>query len=848
MPVRGAQPKRIIPSGVSDAPEGSLAFPGAMAQLGNLVPLPNAKGIFAARPAMAPIAALPDCAGQGTALEGVGNTFYGMKPSVAYPGYDTPFLYTGSAFTPITGITQALLPATQPTSGDWTPPTIAQVGGRVIFTHPGFPGGNTQIPTYAGFEGNFTLGSPQLLVGVNVGNFQPPSGAVIYNGNVPAGTTVVDVAHVAGSVTASWSANSNTISVNSTAGLWVGMRMSGPGIGAAITAIGSDQVTVNNAPTAEGSSVVVGVYGIQIAMSQEATATATGFVGIVSAVAVKFGWLDISGFSTSIAGNLRSGIPLVTGGFDITGIAPGMNISGPGLPAGTTVLQVTEVNFVARCDLGPYGDTSTGVSLIDTFGEAEPAQGQTVSGSGISADTTVQNYNNSTQNIVLSDPATASGFASLTFSGAVIVLSQAPTSAEAQATFTITGGTPAAPLWGAGDLNITPIASTTPPVFVSQFAGRAYYGVNVSTTSPSAGVQASDAGSPSTQTFASQTLLFENGVPVTAAAGLPLFNQLGGIIQSLIVFQSDTNIQQITGDFSANDIGVNTLNVATGTLSPNSIASSQRGLLFAASDGLRLIDFDGQVSDPLGEHGQGLIVPFINAVTPTRTSASFNENVYRLTVTWLPPPSTQAVWGTVERTDEFWFHLAEQGRPLQDSRWSGPHTSTQVLSQPWPQNASFLCIPAGAPTQLYRSDPKPLASSGYVEFDSQLQCLYQTLLTPDNPDGFARAAVETTVWIALVSGSEEILATAIDDFGQTLDETYVVVGPFSTAAQRAIAWHTNLVFRQMALSLAAAATPQLQLGAIVLRTKGLGYQLPYPVPQSFILSQDNLGGQGALGP
>jgi hypothetical protein len=68
------------------------------------------------------------------------------------------------------------------------------------------------------------------------------------------------------------------------------------------------------------------------------------------------------------------------------------------------------------------------------------------------------------------------------------------------------------------------------------------------------------------------------------------------------------------------------------------------------------------------------------------------------------------------------------------------------------------------------------------------------------------------------------------------------------AAQRAIWWHTNLVFRQIAIQITGKCWPELQLGALNLRYQQLGYQLTPPPPSEFILGSSILGGPDVLGP
>jgi hypothetical protein len=403
-------------------------------------------------------------------------------------------------------------------------------------------------------------------------------------------------------------------------------------------------------------------------------------------------------------------------------------------------------------------------------------------------------------------------------------------------TLTFAGGSPTAPLWAAGDMDIHPLASI--PVFVAEFDNSAWFGVNTPIT---AGIQASDAGFPTQQTNANQTLLFEGAVPVTAAAGMPLSTQLGGIIQSLMVFQGTSNIQQITGSFAFGNIARNALPISTGTQAPRSIASTNKGLLFASPDGLRLIDFNANITDPLGIGGTGISVPFINAAEPSRIEAAFNNDIYRITVAWQPPPSIQHIWGAAERTDEFWLHFTS-------GKWSGPHTSLLDAAAPWPGRSGFLVAPTQSQGRFFQSDPQQRADSTYQEFGAQLACIYETVLLPDNPEQMANSVVETSLFAGLVSGSEELLVTATDDVGQVLDQAYVWIGPFSRPAQRAVPWHGPLIFRQMLLRVDAGATPELQLGAFSIPMAVLGYRLPYPPSPEFILGQSTLGGGDVLGP
>jgi hypothetical protein len=50
----------------------------------------------------------------------------------------------------------------------------------------------------------------------------------------------------------------------------------------------------------------------------------------------------------------------------------------------------------------------------------------------------------------------------------------------------------------------------------------------------------------------------------------------------------------------------------------------------------------------------------------------------------------------------------------------------------------------------------------------------------------------------------------------------------------------------MRLELSAIAAAQLQIGPLAIRDEMLNYQLPYPVPQEFVLGTAVLASPGAL--
>jgi len=63
-----------------------------------------------------------------------------MVASSRNAGNDEPFVYDipSGLFVSVTGVTSANTPSSPATFGDWTPPTMALVGGKILVSHPGF--------------------------------------------------------------------------------------------------------------------------------------------------------------------------------------------------------------------------------------------------------------------------------------------------------------------------------------------------------------------------------------------------------------------------------------------------------------------------------------------------------------------------------------------------------------------------------------------------------------------------------------------------------------------------------------------------------------------------------------
>ena len=153
MPTPNAKPVRFVPTGLSDADDSSLVFPGSCTSLQNLIFDQANPGYVVTRPGVGdPIVAQADfdtwageTCGFISAHIGLGTRIYGMVglTSGTNTGLDVPFCYdtaTG-AFVAISGTQDdTTLPTSPSDTGAWTPPTMAVVGVQIVITHPGYDG------------------------------------------------------------------------------------------------------------------------------------------------------------------------------------------------------------------------------------------------------------------------------------------------------------------------------------------------------------------------------------------------------------------------------------------------------------------------------------------------------------------------------------------------------------------------------------------------------------------------------------------------------------------------------------------------------------------------------------
>lgn len=379
---------------------------------------------------------------------------------------------------------------------------------------------------------------------------------------------------------------------------------------------------------------------------------------------------------------------------------------------------------------------------------------------------------------------------------------------------------PAAPAWSSGNLSGA-IAFTVVPVAVANFNGRAYYIQNV-TAQPS--VVFSDPLNATNCTNANQILTFNDNVALTALGPLQLNNQLGGIAQSLMVFKSTTNIFQITGDAALNNLSVNALNITTGTLAPNTVETTPKGLAFVSPDGLRIIDFTATVSDPIGMDGMGIAVPFIASVVPSRMAAACGGNIMRI--------STQNGNAPGSSNQEYWYDFAR-------GIWSGPHTFPATVIEAY--NNTFITVPIGVTNSLWQSDVVQAGTSTFVENGSHLVWNWVTPMLPDTDQMAQNSMTEGTLDMALASTIPNINVNAIDQNGAVLNSVQIVTptgapqwgsavwgsflwgGPPNALAPRQLPWTKPVNFVRLQLQATGLAAGGVKIGTMHLRYQILRY-------------------------
>jgi hypothetical protein len=150
VPITRSYPVRFTAKGLCDAYDATDAFKGACRALTNLIFDRGNPELIVSRPGVGP--AITTFAGFTaptfvSVFIVIGNVVYGMVSTSRNPGNDEPFAYNllTNTFITISGVTAANTPASQPSTGAWTPLTMAVISTDIIVTSPGFSATGTNF-------------------------------------------------------------------------------------------------------------------------------------------------------------------------------------------------------------------------------------------------------------------------------------------------------------------------------------------------------------------------------------------------------------------------------------------------------------------------------------------------------------------------------------------------------------------------------------------------------------------------------------------------------------------------------------------------------------------------------
>jgi hypothetical protein len=379
----------------------------------------------------------------------------------------------------------------------------------------------------------------------------------------------------------------------------------------------------------------------------------------------------------------------------------------------------------------------------------------------------------------------------------------------------------AAPVWHAGNTAVNALAAV--PSYVRQFGERAYFIVNFP-GAPS--VTFSDVLDPLTVTLGTNVITFGDNVPLVALGQLPTNSQLtGGIIQALIVFKQST-MWIITGDSASTSspLTLNQLGVAVGTLSPNAIAPTPKGLAFIAIDGIRVISFGSTVSDPVGFAGGGVTAPFINIQNPSRASMACNADTLRIAL------QTTGLQGAVSA--EYWYTISR-------ACWHGPHTCNSALMQPY--NNTFVTTLTDVNAILWQSDSVQSAGSIFTENGVQLMFDWDTAVMPDSQAMAENNLLECTINMVGSANNSIYGLQFVTSDGTILDTVAISLNSggaqWGSAVWGSFTWSTSItglspvpinphipiVFRKMSIALTGNSYLGFKVGDMFTRMEQLGY-------------------------
>ncbi|MEI7862463.1 MAG: hypothetical protein WCJ21_07525, partial [Planctomycetota bacterium] len=348
-----------------------------------------------------------------------------LAPGMLVSGTGIP---AGAAIKSVDSATQITLSAAPTATG--TKVTLAFTAGPISGNTTLFSFAVTSLTSTSALAPGMLVSGTDILPGTTIASVDSATQITLsaYAIATGAGSTLVFTANPITGTTTNTSAV--VTSLTSTSALAPGMFVSGPGIASPGTTIQSvDSAT-------------------QITLSGPATATGSG--------------VTLAFTAGPITGNTQSSSALVTSLTSTSALAPGMLVTGTNILPGTTIKSVdsaTQITLSANATATGTGSTlvftanpltgnttRTSAVVTNVSSTSALAPGMLVSGTGISAGTTIRSVDSATQ-ITLSAPATATG------TGVALAFTAGP----------ITGNTTSA---SAGVTNLTSTGALAPGMLV----------------------------------------------------------------------------------------------------------------------------------------------------------------------------------------------------------------------------------------------------------------------------------------------------------------------------------------------------------------------------------------------
>lgn len=378
--------------------------------------------------------------------------------------------------------------------------------------------------------------------------------------------------------------------------------------------------------------------------------------------------------------------------------------------------------------------------------------------------------------------------------------------------------TPSAPTWTSSNTATNPLPGV--PTSVANYNNRAYFSVgNID--------YFSDVLVPTTRTNASQSVTLGDTTPITAQSGLPLQTTSSGVIGALVVFKG-SQVWQITGDPTTNNLALNFISLTTGCVSPRSVVQTPFGIAFAGVDAPYMLNFLGvlgTLSHTPGQDGVAdLQVPFQNATTPSRMAANFTGNIYRACMATV----VQGVSGT----NDYWYDIRRK-------RWTGPHT----FSYDCASTVSDFFILSGSAhgAALFKSQAIPDTTSVYNDAGTNLTSHMTSSSFPKTGHMAQVQVIESTIELSSSGLSVNYNLTALDGAYNTLNSTFIATpasgtfwgagiwGAFLWASAANIPkvynipWSIPLVFQKMSIDVMVTSSQSVSIGTFFARYADTGY-------------------------